>query len=144
MRFFKVKCLTLIIALLEGVNLMNISWPQILVICGVLIAVFLVLFVPLPGSRTKASTAAERPDSDIIYRNDDRYWYGGIFYYNPDDPAMFVPRRFSFGWTVNFGNPRGRLFMLVIILLVLLFGTVIPVLVNSTAPVGCHTLGCTP
>ncbi len=123
---------------------MNISLPALLVVCGVLIAIALVLFLPLPGSRTKASTPPDRLYTDTVFRDDDRYWYGGIFYYNPDDPAMFVPRRFGLGWTVNFGNPRGRLFMMAILLVGLLFGVIIPVLVNGTAPVGCHTFGCHP
>jgi uncharacterized membrane protein len=121
---------------------MNISLPALLVVSGVLIAAVLVLFVPLPGSRTKASASADRPRTDVIFRDDDRYWYGGFFYYNPDDPAVFVPRRFGFGWTVNFCNPRGRMFMIVILLLVLLFGVIIPVLVPGTTSVGCHPSGC--
>lgn len=28
----------------------------------------------------------------------------GIFYVNPDDPALFVPKRYGIGWTLNFGN----------------------------------------
>lgn len=121
---------------------MTISLPALLVVCGVLIVAFLVLFLPLPGSRTKASAPAERPYTDTVFRDDDRYWYGGIFYNNPDDPAVFVPRRFGFGWTINFGNPRGRLFMIVILLVVLLFGVIIPLLVPATTSVGCHPSGC--
>lgn len=121
---------------------MSISLPALLVVCGVLIVAFLVLFLPFPGSRTKASAPAERPYDDTVFRDDDRYWYGGVFYNNPDDPAIFVPRRFGFGWTINFGNPRGRLFMLVILLIVLLFGVVIPVLVPGAKSVGCHPSGC--
>ncbi len=29
----------------------------------------------------------------------------GIFYSNPEDPAVFVPKRFGIGYTLNFGNP---------------------------------------
>jgi uncharacterized membrane protein len=29
----------------------------------------------------------------------------GIFYSNPDDPALLVPKRFGIGYTLNFGNP---------------------------------------
>ncbi len=121
---------------------MNISLPALLVVCGVLIVAFLVLFLPFPGSRTKASTPVEHPQSDLIFRDDDRYWYGGIFYNNPDDPAVFVPRRYGSGWTINFGNPRGRLFMIAILLMVLLFGVIIPVLVPGAASSGCHPSGC--
>ncbi|MET7419250.1 DUF5808 domain-containing protein [Dactylosporangium sp. NPDC005555] len=34
---------------------------------------------------------------------DPRAWRGG-FYVNPDDPAMFVPKRQGSGWTLNFGH----------------------------------------
>jgi uncharacterized membrane protein len=27
-----------------------------------------------------------------------------MFYYNPDDPALVVEKRFGIGWTLNFGN----------------------------------------
>jgi hypothetical protein len=29
----------------------------------------------------------------------------GIFYSNPDDPALFVPKRYGIGYTLNFANP---------------------------------------
>ncbi len=31
-------------------------------------------------------------------------WKLGILYYNPDDPAILVRRRFTIGYTLNFGN----------------------------------------
>jgi len=32
-------------------------------------------------------------------------WKGGVIYYNPGDPVLFVERRVGFGYTMNFGNP---------------------------------------
>ncbi|QHT59292.1 DUF1648 domain-containing protein [Paenibacillus lycopersici] len=32
---------------------------------------------------------------------------GGGLYYNPRDPAVFVPKKYGIGWTVNFGRPVG-------------------------------------
>jgi hypothetical protein len=32
-------------------------------------------------------------------------WRGGIFYFNREDPALFVPKRFGIGYTLNFANP---------------------------------------
>jgi uncharacterized membrane protein len=30
----------------------------------------------------------------------------GIFYYNPNDRSVFVPKRIKYlGWTLNFANP---------------------------------------
>ena len=34
----------------------------------------------------------------------DEFWYLGSFYYNPQDPAIFVQKRIGFGYTCNFGN----------------------------------------
>jgi uncharacterized membrane protein len=34
----------------------------------------------------------------------DRAWKLGQFYYNPDDPALLVEKRFGIGYTFNFGN----------------------------------------
>jgi uncharacterized membrane protein len=38
-------------------------------------------------------------------RTPDRCWKGGLIYYNPDDPALWVEKRFGIGWTTNFGHP---------------------------------------
>jgi hypothetical protein len=34
----------------------------------------------------------------------DYAWKLGQFYYNPDDPALIVEKRFGIGYTFNFGN----------------------------------------
>ena len=31
-------------------------------------------------------------------------WKGGVFYYNPQDPALMVEKRIGVGWTFNFGH----------------------------------------
>ncbi len=48
-----------------------------------------------------------------------------IFYWNPKDKRMFVPKRWGYGWTVNFANPFSLLLFagsiaLVVLLAVLL------------------------
>jgi len=40
---------------------------------------------------------------------DDRWRWGGLFYVNPEDPAVFVPKRAGLGYTVNLGRPAGVL-----------------------------------
>jgi uncharacterized membrane protein len=34
----------------------------------------------------------------------DSYWKGGMFYYNPNDPAIFVSKRVGIGLTMNFAH----------------------------------------
>jgi len=38
-------------------------------------------------------------------------WKAGIFYVNPDDPAIFVEKRFGIGYTLNFGHPLSWLIL---------------------------------
>jgi uncharacterized membrane protein len=52
------------------------------------------------GGATAGVTAAQSPD-------DDSHWKAGLFYVNPDDPAIMVPKRLGIGWTINFGRPAG-------------------------------------
>lgn len=127
---------------------MNVSLPDILVICGVLIAIALILFLPHPRSWTKARIRADSEPTPVMFRDDDQYWYG-FFYNNPDDPAMFVPKRFGLGWTLNFGHPRAKLFLITILVLMLVLGVLLPLVAalfggGSLHPSGCHSLGCQP
>jgi uncharacterized membrane protein len=32
-------------------------------------------------------------------------WKAGLFYYNPNDAALFVEKREGYGYTFNFANP---------------------------------------
>jgi uncharacterized membrane protein len=39
-------------------------------------------------------------------REHENHWVAGLFYYNPYDPAVMVPKRFGLGYTFNFANRR--------------------------------------
>ena len=43
------------------------------------------------------------------------HWRCRHLYFNPKDPALFVPARHGLGWTVNFGRPRAILLMAVVL-----------------------------
>jgi len=40
-----------------------------------------------------------------------RWYAGGLFYFNPDDTALFVESRTCPSYTLNFGNPRAYLYV---------------------------------
>jgi uncharacterized membrane protein len=127
---------------------MNVSWPVLLLMGGLLIAIVLILFWHPQRSRTKTNTSTDLQRTDAFFRDDDRYWNAGVFYNNPDDPALFVPKRYGLGWTMNFGHPQSRLVLIGVILLVLLPPLVVAILgvlfPGSFHPSGCHTFGCSP
>lgn len=120
---------------------MNASGLALLLSCGLLIVVVFVLFVPMLRSRTTANTDRQSPR--VIYREDDRYWTGGIFYNNPDDPEWLIPKRSGLGWTVNFGHPRGKVFLFGIVVVLILSAVVFPILTSGLPSYGCHPSGCT-
>ncbi|MCO5969612.1 DUF1648 domain-containing protein [Actinoallomurus soli] len=62
------------------------------------------------GSRLRLPDRTGRAPGDgrrgaPVNRDDDRLYRLGLFYYNRDDPALFVPKRFGIGWTVNMARP---------------------------------------
>ncbi len=46
-------------------------------------------------------------------KNSKGYYF--IFYWNPEDKRIFVPKRWGYGWTVNFANPFSILALFVVI-----------------------------
>src|SRR5690606_15255848 len=102
------------------VMLLNFVWMQItmvglvrnswlvagvpLMLMGIIVAgaLWLAIGTGQGGSRIRMESAKLVAK---LNRDDDRYWKWGIFYYNPDDPAWFVEKRFGIGWTNNFAQP---------------------------------------
>ena len=61
----------------------------------------------------------------------DSAWKGGLIYYNPNDPALFVERRSGMGFTLNFGHRASWLFVGGLILLILAVSVLPTVLSGS-------------
>ena len=85
----------------------------------------LVILIPMVGivglllliaraTATQPTTAAPT-DGGYVNRDDDALWRGGILYVDRDDPALFVPKRFGIGWTLNMGHPAAWTLLLLIL-----------------------------
>ncbi|WP_042224999.1 DUF1648 domain-containing protein [Oceanobacillus manasiensis] len=87
-----------------------------LVFSGVIIIAALILSITTGqgGSRVRKEVAN---NSSYVDRDDDRYWKLGQFYFNKNDPALFLEKRFGIGWTVNMARPLSWIMLLGIILL---------------------------
>lgn len=111
----------------------------LLVIFVILLAVLVVLFLPLGRTR---NAKPPRGTYGPIDRQDPKYWMGGLLYNTPDDPDVLVPKRFGFGWTINFGHPGGKVFLVIAIAMILL-PIVIAIVNPGFAATGCHpSTGC--
>lgn len=75
-----------------------------------------------------AATGAKTPLPESLPTGDrtpDRCWKGGIIYYNPDDPAVMVEKRFGIGYTLNFANGRSWLLLAGITLVPLILALIL-------------------
>jgi len=72
--------------------------------------------VPVPEGASGTATSVRRDSVDP--RDDDRHWKGGLIYVNSADPALFVPKRFGVGVTLNLGHPGGIAIGVVTLLLI--------------------------
>lgn len=51
------------------------------------------------------------------FSTDERYWKAGGIYFNPEDPALFVDKRYGFGWTMNMARPLSWVVLSAILLI---------------------------
>ena len=71
------------------------------------------------GHRAVAPAARREVRGDAT---PDHAWKFGMYYVNPNDPAMWVENRFGLGYTLNFGNWRAWLLIIVMMLFPMVAG----------------------
>lgn len=76
-------------------------------------AIYLAYSTGQGGSRIQQTTTTS--NGKAINRDDDRYWKLGVFYFNRNDPSLFLEKRFGVGWTINFARPLAWTFFLIIV-----------------------------
>ena len=80
-------------------------------------AIFLAFVFALLIRTGGANSVKADSSSDLLARGaigdgtPDRCWRAGMFYVNPDDPAILVEKRFGIGYTLNFARPGAWLLM---------------------------------
>ncbi|SEG60004.1 Protein of unknown function [Bryocella elongata] len=95
-------------------NDLSISHLGSIVVGMILVSVAMVLWLLI-------RTAPGLPGAQPLHRSTSStswsHWHAGVFYANPADPALLVPKRFGWGWTFNFARPAAWICMLVILAL---------------------------
>lgn len=64
------------------------------------------------GSRIKLK---DELNKNVMNHDDDVHWKLGQFYFNKNDPSIFVEKRFGVGWTNNWAHPLSWIFLILII-----------------------------
>jgi uncharacterized membrane protein len=83
-------------------TLMNVFGVTLAVV--ILIWIVILIRMGQGGSRQIGDGAPTRESGPQGDRRPDSTWKLGLFYYNPDDPAVFIEKRLGIGYTINFGN----------------------------------------
>ena len=99
-------------ALLPMLTLSSSTLPIFLGSLMLLMLVFLA-YVGVRAWRTFRSLPSDQSTSA-------QYWVAGLFYYNPDDAALLVPKRSGMGYTFNMARPAAWILMVAILLLALI------------------------
>ena len=91
-----------------------------LALTGVIIVYAVVLSIKTGQSGSKIKIKGEQVAGKSITRDDDSLWKLGMFYFNKEDPAVFVEKRFGAGWTNNWAKWQSWLVLAGIIALIVL------------------------
>ncbi|MBD0854957.1 hypothetical protein CU043_13280 [Corynebacterium striatum] len=59
------------------------------------------------------------PDDGKDSPDNDKFYKWGMFYYNPDDPAIMVDKRFGAGMDFNYARWQAKVFMAAVLLLLI-------------------------
>lgn len=93
-------------------------------IVALVYAIWLSISTGQGGSRIKINGV--RAQTSKVNVDDDRYWKLGQFYYNRNDPSLFVEKRFGVGWTINIARPLAWIILLTIIAIPILITIFLP------------------
>jgi len=99
----------------------------VLALAFTVVIVVLMLRYGQGGTRlTRDAVAAPGTAAPVGDRTPDKYWMLGLFYFNRNDPALFVEKRFGIGYTINFGHPGVWVFLAVLVAVFVAVNFIIP------------------
>src|SRR5690625_7482129 len=78
--------------------------PSVLTLLMIIGAIILSFTTGQGGARIQSSTDKA---GHVMERDDDQYWKLGQFYFNKDDPSIFLEKRFGVGWKIGRASCRG-------------------------------------
>ncbi len=71
----------------------------------------LALVIFLHQRKLRALEALPEAAQHLGDGTEDRHWKAGLFYYNPEDPAVVIEKRFGIGYTLNFAKGKAWMFL---------------------------------
>lgn len=91
---------------------------SLVIMLVVLLIVAVPVYIVYAVTKNRPAHLAGTASSTIVARDDDQYWRAGMFYYNPEDPALVVEKRIGIGWTLNFGNSQAKIISIIFVIVI--------------------------
>lgn len=113
---------TLTLNAFKMINLLNINPKlfQLITYISIGTILLLILGTAIKTGQGGSKLSKHKNTKDEINIEDDKYWKLGLFYFNKEDPSIFIEKRFGIGFTVNFANPISIL--IIVVFLLIIFG----------------------
>jgi len=89
-----------------GFGIADALWIGVIVVLAVAVTTWMIRVGQGGQRQVPASAGAITGDA-----TPDTAWKGGLLYFNPTDPVVFVETRMGVGWTLNFGNAWSWVFL---------------------------------
>lgn len=95
-------------AIIARVQLMPLraTPPSPLFVITAVVVVFVIVIAALTAIARIQRTAVAQGIATGRTATPAACWHWGLFYYNPDDPSLWVERRIGMGWTLNLAHRR--------------------------------------
>ena len=108
------------LATLEIIKLSGLTF-YITTIAMVLLPLVFVIVAVVSARKEEGEASLETTEDGklIINRDDDDYYWMGTWYYNKNDPALFVEKRVGFGMDFNYARPVAKIVMVIVALLII-------------------------
>ena len=98
-------CIAMILMPLSFMGVVSIMQAGAVIMVVVIIIVVGSLAISIIYGQGGSRLFARMGASEELLADDDCYWKFGVFYFNRDDPSLFLPARFGIGWTFNYARP---------------------------------------
>lgn len=123
-----ISLLNLFVLQIIPINMPILLYTQPVLIIVILMDMLLMaIWTGQGGSRLDVQSSSSYIDNGNAL-DDDKYWIGGLVYYNPRDPALFVEKRFGIAWGLNYGNIKAYVLIALLIGAFFLLGSVLELL----------------
>ena len=113
--------LMFILMFLNTASTLLSAMPFIIIL---LVVVFVVVLYARIGQGGSRIVTKSQESEALLNRDDDKFWKLGVFYFNKNDPSLFVEKRFGVGYTNNFAKPLSWLLFLGLIAIIVVFAIV--------------------